>query len=146
MNFYFSKDISNFDSNAQGVEAMLTRMVKVQFTYLHEQFRNKKVFTIMASKIGNVLEIKPIQSYVKRPTRPMITVEIQDINRLANHIHIPSMAKCVTPKDTTLQKILYFGLPNQCKKCRHFGHFARACTIFKTPIWDGITPTGKLPT
>jgi len=36
MNFYFSKDISNFDSNVQGVEAMLTCMVKVQFTYLHE--------------------------------------------------------------------------------------------------------------
>jgi hypothetical protein len=31
-------------------------------------------------------------------------------------------------------------------KCCHFGHFARACTISKAPIWDKRTPTNKLPT
>jgi hypothetical protein len=30
----------------------------------------------MASKIGKVLEIEPMESYVKRPARLMITVEI----------------------------------------------------------------------
>jgi hypothetical protein len=50
--------------------------------------------------------------YMKRPASPMITVEIQDISRLAKFICIPSMVERATPKDTTLQKILYFGLPN----------------------------------
>jgi hypothetical protein len=59
----------------------------------------------MASKIGDVLEIKTIDLYMKRPIGPMITVEIQDINKLAGHIRIPSMADRATPKDTTLQKI-----------------------------------------
>jgi ribosomal protein S14 len=27
---------------------------------------------------------------------------------------------------TIAQKILYSGLPNQCRKCRRFGHHARA--------------------
>jgi hypothetical protein len=111
MNFFFSRYISNFDSNAQGAEAMLTHTMKVQFPDLHEQFR-KDNLTIMASKIGEVLEIKPMESYVKRPEGPMITVEIQDINRLVGHIRIPSMVKNATPKDTILQKIMYSSMPN----------------------------------
>jgi hypothetical protein len=59
---------------------------------LHEQFKNEKTFTIMVSKIGVVLEIEPTESYVKRLVGPMITVEIQDISKLASHIRIPSMA------------------------------------------------------
>jgi len=102
MNFFFFRYISNFDSNIQGVEVMLTHKVKVQFPNLHEQFRNDKALTIMASKIGEVLEIEPVESYVKRPARRMITVEIQDISRLAGHIRIPFMAESSIPKDTIL--------------------------------------------
>jgi hypothetical protein len=86
---------------------MLTHTVKVQFLDLHEQYRNDKTLTIMASKIGKVLEIEPIKSHVKRPAGPMIMVEIQDINRFVGQIRIPSMAKSATPKDTILQKIIY---------------------------------------
>lgn len=35
MNFFFSRYVSNFDSNTHGVEVMLTHMVKVQFPNLH---------------------------------------------------------------------------------------------------------------
>jgi hypothetical protein len=41
---------------------------------------------------------------------------------------------------------MYLGLPNQCRKCHQFGHFARAYIISKTPIWDGNTLADKLPT
>jgi hypothetical protein len=58
------------------------------------------------------MEIELAKSYVKRPAQPMIMVEIEDINRLVGHIHIPSMAECVTPKDKILQNILYSSLPN----------------------------------
>ncbi len=76
--------------------------MKVQFPNLHEQFKNDKALIIMARKIGDVLEIEPMKSYVKRPTWPMIMVEIQEISKLAGHIHIPSMAENTTPKDTIL--------------------------------------------
>jgi len=56
----------------------------------------------MTSKIGEVLEIELVELYVKRFARPMITVEIQDINKLVGHIRIPLMAKNATPKDTIL--------------------------------------------
>jgi hypothetical protein len=56
----------------------------------------------MASKIGKVLEIKPEDSYIKRPAGPMITVETRDIGKLAEYIRIPSMVEGVTAKDTTL--------------------------------------------
>ncbi len=94
---------------------MFTHTVKVQFLVFHEQFRNDKALTIMASKIGEVLEIEPVESYVKRHVGPMITVEIQNISRLTGHIRIPSMVESAIPKDTILQKIMYLGLPNQCK-------------------------------
>jgi hypothetical protein len=100
----------------------------------------------MASKIGEVLQIEPVDLYMKKLAGPMITMEIQDISRLVGLIRIPSMAERTTPKDTTLQKILYSGLPNQCRKCRHFGHFAQACTISRTPIWDESALVGKFPT
>jgi len=117
LNLSISRYIPNFDTSVQGAETLLSHTIKVQFPDLHEKFRNKKTFTIMASKIGEVLEIKPKDSYIKRPIGPMIMVETRDINKLAEYIRIPSMAKGAIVKDTTLQRILYSGLPNQCQKC-----------------------------
>jgi hypothetical protein len=37
----------------------------------------------MANKIGEVLEIEPIESYIKRPTGPLITIELKDISNVA---------------------------------------------------------------
>jgi hypothetical protein len=55
----FSRYIPNFDASSQGAEAQLTHTIKVQFPDLHEQFRNTKALTIMASKIGEVLCLNP---------------------------------------------------------------------------------------
>jgi len=91
----------------------------------------------MASKIGEVLEIEAIDSYIKRPTGPMITIELRDISKLPEYIRIPSMVEGAEPNDTVAQKILYSGLPNQCRKCRRFDHHARACTINRSKPWEG---------
>jgi len=123
----FSRYTSGFDANAQGAEALLTHTIKVQFPNLHEQFRNDRALTIMASKIGEVLDIESADSYVKRPAGPMVTIETKDITKLAGYIRIPSMAEGASITDTIRQRILYSGLPNPCWKCRKFGHLARSC-------------------
>jgi hypothetical protein len=82
----FSRYIPNFDTSSQGAEAQLTHAIKVQFPDVHEQFRNTKALTIMASKIGEVLEIEPAESYVKRPVGPLITIELKDISKLPGYI------------------------------------------------------------
>ncbi len=133
----FSRYIPNFDSNSHGAEAQLTHAVKVQFPDLHEQFRNTRAMTIMVSKIGEVLEIESANSYIKRPAGPMITVELKDISKLPGYIRIPSMAEGAGPNDTVAQKILYAELPNQCRKCRRFGHHAHACTTNIRKPWEG---------
>ncbi len=79
--------------------------------------RNEKALTIMASKLGEVLDIEAADSYIKRPAGPMVTIEVKDITKLAGYIRIPSMAEGAAAMDMIRQSILYSGLPNQCWKC-----------------------------
>ncbi len=96
----FSRYISNFDANSQGVEAKLTHAIKVQFPDLHEQFQNTKALTIMTNKLEEVLEIEAADSYIKRLAGPMITIELKDISKLPGYIRIPSMAEGAKTNDT----------------------------------------------
>jgi hypothetical protein len=101
LNLSFSKYVPSFDASIQGVRALLSHSIKVQFLDLHEQFKNTKALTIIASKIGEVLEIESTDSYMKRPACPMIIVEVRDINKLTKYIRIPSMVEGASAKDTT---------------------------------------------
>ncbi len=97
----FSKYLASFKPNAQGATTHLTHSVKVQFSDLHDQFRTSKALTIMANSIGEVLEIEPPDSYIKRPAGLKITIEVRDVSKLARIIRIPSMAEGASPRDTT---------------------------------------------
>jgi hypothetical protein len=141
----FSRYNPNFDSNAQRVDALFTHMIKVQFLDLHDQFRNERALTIMASKLGDVLDIEAADSYMKRPAGPMVTIEVKDIAKLVGYIKIPSMAEGASTTDMIRQKILYSGLPNQCWKCRRFGHQARTCNTIKNKAQEGVVHHNPLP-
>jgi hypothetical protein len=144
-NLSFSRYNLNFDANAQGAEALLTHTVKVQFPDLHDQFRNERALTIMASKLGEVLDIEAADSYIKRPASPMVTIEVKDIAKLAGYIRIPSMAEGAAFTDMICQKILYSGLLNQCRKCRRFGHQAWACNIIRNSAQEGAAHHTPVP-
>jgi hypothetical protein len=100
------------NNSSQGAEALLTHTIKVQFPDLHEQFQNVKALTIMASKLGEVLDIETPDSYIKRPAGPMVTVKVRDITKLAGYIRIPSMAEGALAMDIVSQKIVYSSFPN----------------------------------
>ncbi len=141
----FSRYNPNFDANAQGAEALLTHIVKVQFPNLHVQFKNERILTIMASKLGEVLDIKATDSYIKRPAGPMVMIEVKDIAKLVRYIRIPSRAKGAAFTDMIRQKILYSGLSNQCRKCCRFGHQARAYNIIKNSVQEGVAHHTLVP-
>ncbi|CAK9200722.1 unnamed protein product [Sphagnum troendelagicum] len=138
----FSRYAPNFDASSQGAEVHLTHAIRVQFPDLHEEFKNTRALTLMASKLGEVLEIEAADSYIKRPAGPMVTIELKDISKLPGYIRIPSMAEGTDNIVTIAQKILYFGLPNQCRRCKRFGHHARACIISMNKPWEG-TPASN---
>jgi len=104
-----------------------------------------KALTIMASKLGEVLDIKAADSYMKRLAGPMVTIEVRDIAKLAGYIRIPSMAEGASATDTIRQRILYSGLSNQCQKCRTFGHQARTCNTQKSKAQEGVVHHSSLP-
>jgi len=93
----------------------------------------------MASKLGAVLDIEAEDSYIKRPASPMVIVEVLDISKLAGFIRIPSMSEGVGTENSSRQRILYSGLPNQCRKCRKFGHHARTCNTNLARPQEGPT-------
>jgi len=66
----------------------------------------------MASKLGEVLDIEAIDSYMKRRAGPMVTIEVKDIVKLVGYIKIPSMAEGASATYTIRQRILYSGLLN----------------------------------
>jgi hypothetical protein len=141
----FSRYTPNFDANSQGAKALLMHTIKIQFPDLHEQFQNTRALTIMASKFGEVLEIEAANSYMKRPAGPMVTIKVRDITKLAGYIRIPSMAEGALAMDIVLQKILYSGLPNQCRKCQRFKHHARVCNLNKTKPQEGLMHHNNTP-
>jgi hypothetical protein len=114
----FSRYAPNFDASAQGAETHFTHAIKVQFPDLHEEFKNTRALTLMASKLGEVLEIEAADSYIKRPAGPMITIELRDISKLPGYIRISSIVEGTEDTIIIAQKNLYSGLPNQCRKCR----------------------------
>jgi hypothetical protein len=122
----FSCYAPNFDASSHGIEAQLTHTIKVQFSDLHEEFKNTRALTLMANKFGEVLEIEAANSYIKRPAGPMVTIELRDISKLPGYIRISSMAEGTEDTVTIAQNILYSGLPNQCRRCRRFEHHTRA--------------------
>jgi len=89
-----------------------THAIRVQFPDLHEEFKNTRALTLMASKLREVLEIEAVDSYIKRPVGLMITIELRDISKLSGCIRILSMAEGSEDTATIAQKILYSGLPN----------------------------------
>lgn len=101
--------------------------IKVQFPDINFQFRNVENLTSLASKIGQVFEVKSFDSHVKRPTGPVITVEVADVSKLPGCILLPSLDLKEAIDATMPQRILYLGLLNRCRRCRKFGHYARRC-------------------
>lgn len=136
--FCFYKWIMHFNASSQGANQLLTHMIKIQFLDINFQFWNIVDITALASKIGIVLEVESLESYIKLPTSHMIMFEVSNVTKLPWSILLPSLDLKDPIDATIMQCILYFGLSNQCRKCQRFGHFAKNCTCAPTRDGKGL--------
>jgi hypothetical protein len=78
---------------------------------------NMNHLTTMASNLGKVFKIEPMDSYTKRSIGPMVTIEISNISKFLKYVKIPLVDSNNLVKTFFFHKIAYLGLPNQCDKC-----------------------------
>ncbi|CAK9215309.1 unnamed protein product [Sphagnum troendelagicum] len=127
----------------------ITLLTRGYFEILFEEEEGaratRKLAAVEWSSIGEVLDIESPDSYIKRLAGPMVIVKVRDISKLAGIIRMPSMSEGADTRETTAQRILYSGLSNQCRKCRRFGHLARACPHSKLPTQEGNTSAKPPP-
>jgi hypothetical protein len=131
MNFFKWRPL--FQVGSKKAELSMAYAVKVQFPNLSFHFCNNQDLQSIISYIGEVLHVEAHESYIKRLVNSLVTMEVHDIKRLTESILIPSLNPN-DPVGTMTSQPMYSGLPNQCKRCRRFGHFARTCGVFRTPI------------
>ncbi|CAM6073525.1 unnamed protein product [Sphagnum tenellum] len=121
LSFSFSRYAPNFDVSFQGAEAQLTHAIRVQFLDLHEEFKNTKALTLMASKLGEVLEIKAADSYIKRPAGPMITIELRDISKLPRGTNGKELRGAGAPQWSKAQAVKQLRAQNARRGQEHAG-------------------------
>ncbi len=131
MNFF--KWHPQFQVGAKKAKPSMAYAVKVQFPNLSSHFCNNQNLQSIISFIGEVLHMETQESYIKHLIDFLVMVEVHDIERFAESILIPSLDPNGLVGTMTSQP-MYSRLPNQCKRCRHFGHFAKMCGVFKPSI------------
>lgn len=136
--FFFLQMDHAFHRFIVGAKQLLTHMIKIQFLDINFQFWNIVDITALASKIGIMLEVESLESYIKYLASPMIMFEVSNVTKLPWNILLQSMDLRDPIDATIMQCILYFGLSNQCWKYRRFSHFAKNCPCVPTGDGKGL--------
>jgi len=105
-------------------------IIRVQFPGLDPVLSSEHWLRSLAGKIGEVLIVENKDAALKRPGGPLITVKVSDIAKLPGCIllHLPDGSGTLCPMS---QEVSYSGLPDQCNRCRKFGHPASKCPLNK---------------
>lgn len=113
-------------------------MVRAQFPDLHPILQTPDWLKRIGSLIGEVVSVEGKAKSCKRPVGPIVNILVPQTDRLPATLITPNVSCDAVPGAKIRQRILYSGLPNQCNRCRKFGHETQACKL--PPAQD---PTGE---
>ena len=104
------------------------------FPNLEKEWR--KILPKLSASIGKVLAF---QSHTKNEVleggAPSVKLLCRKGEKLSQWIRLPKLDGNAFQK---LQKVVYYGLPNQCYRCKEIGHIAKAC-----PLEQDTTSSGE---
>jgi len=113
------------------MEAKLRYSIWLQIQRLGKHLRNETCLLIgLASKLGRVLKVKTLEFYRAKTVGYHIKILRGSIHDLPKTIVIAGEKL----GEATKHGLLFSGLPNQCRKCQKFSHFAKHCNKPKNPI------------
>jgi hypothetical protein len=94
------------------------------FLGLPEALRTTKGLTMLESCLGKILTVETKESFKGKAAGPRVRVLVEDIANL------PLTCRLLGSKAGTFleHKIVYIGRPEQCTRCKCYGHRVRDCT------------------
>lgn len=125
----FAKWSSLFSSQHAEIVATLSYPIWVQIQGLGKHLRNTECLPILAAKLGKVLKVETLESYKAKIAGYRIKILRKNIHNLPATIVIPGELL----GEETEHGLLFSGLPEQCRRCRKFGHHAKHCDKPKNP-------------
>ena len=105
------------------------------FPNLEKEWR--KILPKLSASIGKVLAFQSrTKNEVLEGGAPSVKLLCRKGEKLPQWIRLPKLDGNAFQK---LQKVVYYGLPNQCYRCREIGHIAKAC-----PLEQDTTSSGEV--
>jgi hypothetical protein len=134
----WSPKFSSEDTESTGVLAF---PIWVQFHGLNTCLRSAECLPIFAAKIGKVIKVEPSDTYIGKTAGLRVRILRDNIHDLPKTILIPRASL----EEFTKHPVLYNELPDQCNRCRKFGHVAKYCDRSKQPKESSHNPEVSPP-
>lgn len=131
----FTRWRTGFSAEAPHSESHMGHNIRVQLPDLDPPLQDEKWLRRLGGVIGEVIKVEDKSTPLKRPAGPIIHIHVSSIDKLPGYLLVPNISNEAGTGQMREQKVFYSGLPDQCNRCRQFGHQSGDCNLsrYKKP-------------